>query len=322
MIRFNYYYIFILIVTTILSCSETKNEEKIISNIKLHYKFIDFHKQFFNADLEKLKELKHTYPYLFPKKTSNEEWLKKIKNSDDKLLYDKVNIEYNNLDSLKENITLLYKHIKYYNKNFVPPTTITLINGLDYEHSIIYADSIALISLDMYLGAKSEVYSSFPTYLTSTYTKQHITVDLAKRIIHRIYKTSPKRDFLSSIINEGKLLYLTQLFLPKTKQTIILGINQTKLRWSLENESEIWKYFITKNYLYSTDKNLSKRFIDAAPFSKFYLENDKQSPGGIGSFIGSRIVRSYMENNNTKISQMLSMDANQILQNSKYKPNK
>ena len=68
------------------------------------------------------------------------------------------------------------------------------------------------------------------------------------------------------------------------------------------------------------DIDLQKRFIDDAPFSKFYLEIDNDSTEKIGRFIGWNIVRSFMKNNNMSLEKMLQLDAKDIYYNSKYKP--
>ena len=64
------------------------------------------------------------------------------------------------------------------------------------------------------------------------------------------------------------------------------------------------------------------RFINPAPFSKFYLEIDNDSPGMVGRYIGWQIVRSYMENNNSTIQKLLTLNAEELLNKSKYKPKK
>jgi uncharacterized protein YjaZ len=67
---------------------------------------------------------------------------------------------------------------------------------------------------------------------------------------------------------------------------------------------------------------LQNRFINLAPFSKFYLEIDNESPGRIGTWIGWQIVRSFMTNNEVSLQQMLKMDAKELFDKSKYKPKK
>ena len=65
---------------------------------------------------------------------------------------------------------------------------------------------------------------------------------------------------------------------------------------------------------------LNKRFLENAPFSKFYLEEDNLSPGRIGSWIGWKIVNSYMKHNDVSLQKLMKLDAESLLINSKHKP--
>ena len=83
----------------------------------------------------------------------------------------------------------------------------------------------------------------------------------------------------------------------------------------------MWQFFIEKQLIYSSDPALIQRFIDPAPFSKFYLEIDNESPGGIGKWLGWQIVKSYVENNpKVEINKLLSLPAQTIFNKSNYKP--
>ncbi len=85
---------------------------------------------------------------------------------------------------------------------------------------------------------------------------------------------------------------------------------------------KIWRFFVENELLYNTDPSLSGRFMNPAPFSKFYLELDSESPGRIGQYIGWQIVRAYMKNNDVSLSKMLITDPAEIYKNSKFKPRK
>jgi uncharacterized protein YjaZ len=101
-----------------------------------------------------------------------------------------------------------------------------------------------------------------------------------------------------------------------------IGFAQNQMEWAVANEEPIWRNFIENELLYSTDNKLAPRFLDLAPFSKFGLELDKESPGKIGRFIGWQIVRAFMERNNISLQQMLAMPAEEIFKESNYKPNR
>jgi uncharacterized protein YjaZ len=57
-----------------------------------------------------------------------------------------------------------------------------------------------------------------------------------------------------------------------------------------------------------------------APFSKFYLEIDNDSPGMVGRFIGWQIVRAYMKANKSSLQELVALDAETLFNKSKYKP--
>ena len=120
----------------------------------------------------------------------------------------------------------------------------------------------------------------------------------------------------------GKLLYFKDAVLPNKTDTEKIGYTQLELDWSRANESEIWRNFVENELLYSTNAKLPGRFINPAPFSKFYLELDNESPGRIGQYIGWQIVRAYMKNNDVSLSKMLITNADDIFKQSKFKPRK
>ena len=99
--------------------------------------------------------------------------------------------------------------------------------------------------------------------------------------------------------------------------------SEDQLQWARLNEEPMWRHFIEEELLYSTDNKLNQRFLDPAPFSKFGLELDSESPGRLGRYIGWQIVRSFMaKNDNISLNQLLGMPAEDIFKGSNYKPSK
>jgi len=306
----------------IVSCSPDKKKNIDISNINVSFKVYRFDQEFYHTSTANFYQLKHKYPYLFPKQYSDSVWIKKMKNSDEKKLSSLVDSVYGNFNSEKQQLSTLFKHIKYFYPKFKAPSVITLITDLDYDNSIIYSDSLLFVSLDMYLGKDSFVYQDFPAYLTQNYTKAHLIVDVAKAISKQIVKPVYERVFLNKMIQKGKQLYVINQFLPSLKKSEIIGYTQKQLDWARRNEPFIWKYFIENKLLYNTDIELNKRFLEPAPFSKFYLSIDADSPGRIGAWLGWQIVNSYMEHNNVSLQQLLKNKNQYIFKKSKYKPKK
>ena len=59
-----------------------------------------------------------------------------------------VNKIFPNLDKLEKETESIYKHLIYNFPSIKIPKFLTLINNVDYQSKIIFADSIILISLD------------------------------------------------------------------------------------------------------------------------------------------------------------------------------
>ena len=174
----------------------------------------------------------------------------------------------------------------------------------------------------MYLGDTSEVYTDFPLYLKQNYRKEHLVVDVAEQLADFAVPSNSRRQFLDKMIHEGKKIYMMDVFLPTISKAEKMGYSEAQWNWVADNQSNIWSYFVEQKMLYSTDPKLNLRFIVNAPFSKFYNQSDKDSPGKVGVWFGAEIVRAYMENNNTSLKSMLMLNADSILKDSKYKPKK
>ena len=121
----------------------------------------------------------------------------------------------------------------------------------------------------------------------------------------------------------GTQLYLMGEVMQFKTDEECMGYTKEELEWAQVNESYIWRYFVERELLYSTDSKLPGRFINPAPFTKFYLEEiDSDSPGSLGRYIGWQIVKAYMENNDVKLKEMLIKSPEEIFNNSKFKPRK
>ena len=124
------------------------------------------------------------------------------------------------------------------------------------------------------------------------------------------------------MIYYGKIQYIKTLLVPNASVAMQFEYTDQQADWAEANELQIWTYFIEKDLLYSTNSKLDSRFLNLAPFSKFYLELDNESPGGIGRYIGYQIVKAYMQNNDVSLQNLLRKPSKEIFNNSKYKPKK
>ena len=236
-------------------------------------------------------------------------------------LYSEVQKKYSNFEPEKKKLESLFKNIKYNFPETKTPKVITLISEMDYANKIVYTDSLLIISLELYLGKEHKFYE-FPSYLKQNFEQKQILPDVVSSFSTRKIPPVSDKNLLGQMIYFGKQLYLKDLLLPEYTEAEKMGYTPKQVQWCQENESYMWRYFIENELLYSDDKKLNNRFINPAPFSKFYLEIDNESPGRVGAWIGWQIVRSYMKNNEVSLQDMLKMNAKEIFEKSKYKPKK
>lgn len=311
-----------ILFITLLACTSTSKKEQEIKEIKINTAFALFHTALFTAADHDLPKLKSEYPYMFPNHMPNDLVLERMKDTSQQFLYKEVRKVYGDFKPQQKEIEDLFKHIKYYFNDFKIPTVVTDITGVSYQDKVLYSDTLLLVSLDMFLGKDHEVYGGYANYLSENFTSKHMTTAIAQKIIETKYPVDKDRTFLGQMIFEGKKAYLLDLFLPTINDEIKLGYTPKKLAWAKVNEATVWGYFIKNEMLYDHDNSLKKRFLDVAPFSKFYMSIDRDSPGAIAKYIGLQIVRAYVEEHDISPQILIDTDAQTILSKSGYKPKK
>jgi gliding motility-associated lipoprotein GldB len=312
---------FFLLFIVLISCDKKNKTEKAVEAIPIDLKVERFDKVFFETSPKDLNKVKNEFPFFFPKGSEDELWINKMQDPLWRELYTEVQKKYSNFEPVNKDLEVLFKHVKFYFPKTKLPKVITVISEMDYNNKVIYADSLLIISLELYLGQAHKFYQ-FPNYIRQNFEEKQIMPDVVSSF--SMTKIPPVTDntFLSQMIYFGKQLYLKDLLLPEYTDADKIGYTPEQELWCQENESYMWRYFIEKEMLYSDDQKLIPRFINPAPFSKFYLEIDNESPGRIGVWMGWQIVRSYMKNNDLPLDELLRMNAKEIFEKSKYKPKK
>jgi gliding motility-associated lipoprotein GldB len=304
-----------------LSCDQKSKVEKAVEEIPVDVKVERFDKVFFETKPQDLAKVKKQYPFFFPAGNDDNVWLNKMQDPIWREVYTEVEKKYSNFEPVREEFNALFQHVKYYFPETKIPKVITVIGEMDYNAKAIYADSLVIVALELYLGKNHKFYE-FPNYLKENFEERQIMPDVVSSFSFRKIPASADRTLLSQMIFEGKQLYAKDLLLPEYTDAEKMGYTPEQIKWCEENEEYMWRHFIENEMLYSEDPKLNTRFIAPAPFSKFYLEIDNDSPGRVGAWIGWQVVRSYMKNNNVTLPELLKTNAKEIFEKSKYKPKK
>ena len=310
----------ILLLFTVFSCGSKQENLIDISEIKVAFSLDRFDVDFYTTTENTLEQTKEKYPFFFSANDPDSIWVNKINNKEEKELFSESQKLFNDISFLRDDLEQLFKYIKYYNPKFKSPKVITLLSNIDHQNKVVYTKDYLLISLDVYLGSTHRFYADHPNYIKQNYNKNHIIVDVANAIIKTEIARFNDRTFVGKMVKEGVKLYLLDKYIPKASNANKIGFTVEKHTWAVDNEEQVWKYFIENKLLFSTDTKLNKRFIDLGPFSKFYRSEDKLSPGRIGAWIGWQIVRSYMEHNDVSLPKLIRTSPEEIYKKSKYIP--
>ena len=315
--------LYILVVICFFSCKEENAADLAVNQHKVDVVIERFDQQFAKTNEKSLPDIKRAYPFFFPKDVNDTEWIEKINDTLQQELAQEVSRVFPDFEIYESDVELLFSYIHYYFPTFKTPRVITTTSNVEYRNKVIVTDTIVLLALDTYLGRDHYFYEGIPRYIAEHLDKQEIVVDLAGEYAKKYIFQPKRKSLLDEMIYYGKVLYFKDKVLPFKKENERISYTAEQLDWTRNNESSIWRYFVERELLFSTDAKLPNRFINAAPFSKFQLEGiDSESPGRIGQYIGWQIVKAYMENNDTPFKDMLIMDAEDIFNNSKFKPKK
>lgn len=306
----------------VLSCKEEDKVEAEISKIPVELKIARFDREFANADEAAIPRLKSEYPYLFPAQYPDSIWVAKLTDTIQMELSTEVDKAFGNFSTETDALESLFQHIKYYFPQFPTPKVVTLTSDVRYEDRIILTDSLLLIGLDNYLGEDHHFYEGIQRYIAAGLDKKFMASDVASAFSKRVVPMPRNRTFLARMIYYGKELYLKDRLLPNDTDAQKIGYSDAEMDWAMANEEQIWRYFVERELLYSTDSQLDRKFLDPAPFSKFGLELDNESPPRLGRYMGWQIVRAFVDKNPLPLKQLLDMPADEILKQSNYKPRK
>ncbi len=315
-------FIISVICAGFIACNDSDRVEAEIEKIDIDLQIARFDREFAKAEPLDIPILKKAYPYLFPAQYTDSVWVAKLQDSLQVELLSEVDATFTDFSEEKDDLVLLFKHIKYYFPDYVLPKVVTVTSDVSYNNRIIMTDSLLLIGLDNYLGPEHKFYESFPKYIAAGLDKQYLVSDVANAFAKQVVPKPKDRNFLAQMVYYGKELALKDRITPFISDAQKINYSEEELAWTEANEEQIWRNFIESEYLYSTDSKLAQRFLDPAPFSKFGLELDNASPGRVGRYVGWQIVRAFMEKNGVTLQQMLPLSAEEIFTKSNYKPKK
>lgn len=282
----------------------------------------DISKDYYNEALE-LKNFQEKYPW-FQGSVSDEDFAARRKDPDEQKIYKEAAAKVD-LKKLSGQLSTLFGRIQYFFPDFKTPTVFTFSSATQMaEDPIIYDPKSNFLFIDIsgFLGTNNVHYKGKELYLQKSMNLENLLPKISENIAIRLVpysKTNQK--FLDQMVYSGKTMILQDAFLPETPDHLKIRYTKDQYEWAKANEVNIWDYFVEGDMLFSADTRMMERFINPAPFSKFYTEIDNESSPQIGVFMGWQICKKFLaEKSDISLEKFIDMDATDIFNQSAYKP--
>jgi hypothetical protein len=227
---------------------------------------------------------------------------------------DSVQYIFNDFHSIEKQLNSGFRHYKYYFPDKSVPEIYTCVTG--FNQSVFTSNFGVGIGLDKYLGDDCIFYKylGIPQYKSVNMHPGKIAPDLFYSLFITEYPYLDSiNNLLSNIIYQGKAIYFTKAMCPDLPDSIIMGYSSKQLKWCKDNEQQMWSFLIEKKLLYDFERLTLQKFIGDAPFTNTF---SKESPGRAGSWLGLRIIQSFM-NKNPKVTlkELVQMNNAQLILN-------
>jgi len=339
----------ILAMLLLASCSQNKTPD--VSDIKVDLHLLRFEHDLFGIDTSNLdtsiESLKKKYPnftvdYLAnilglnadsiaagnPQSIAFKQFLKDyapIKDSSDKI--------YKDFSKWFEEVREGLKYVRFYFPDYhLPKKIITFIGPMDaffqtsfgIQGDVLTSDGLG-IALQLHLGKNFSFYNSeigqtlYPEYISRNFDAAHIPRNCMRNIVDDLFPSKTKfNTLIGQMVERGKRLYLLTRFLPKEKESVLLGYTDDQMKGVLKNEAVIWDFFLSNDLLNNSDQNLIKNYVGESPVTQEFGQN---APGDLGSFTGLQIVKKYMQKfPETTLTELMNVNPRNVFERSKYKP--
>jgi hypothetical protein len=241
-----------------------------------------------------------------------------IQDSMMQLVNENVNTKFKDFSAEQNQITEMFKHLKYHIPHAMMPTDIIVYNST-FANGVVSTPTKMGLGLEMYLGMENKVIQKlpYPEYFKVKMSSDYLLADIAQSwVVSNVIEDQSGEDFLSNMLYYGKVLYLVDAMMPMYDSHTKLRYTSLEYEWAEVSEFDIWQHIVEQNWIYSNDIKLIVRYFNESP-TTVGLEG---SPARIGQFLGWRIIKSYMDKNpDVTILELIAED-NQSKILKSYKP--
>lgn len=226
---------------------------------------------------------------------------------------------YADMSGIQRALTQAFTRLKYLYPELYVPRVYTFVSGFNAPVLFLENGDMA-VGLDMYLGSDYPYYNQVVyNYQKQTMRKECIPTDVVSGYLFANFPFASKKGrLIDNMLYRGKLMYVCSTLLDDPDYEV-MGYTKQQWQWCEKYERQVWNRMMDKRDLFKTEQMVLTSYLNDAPFTS---EISQEAPPRIGTWIGWRIIDSYMEHHPEVSLQELiaNNDAELILRDSYYKP--
>jgi hypothetical protein len=219
---------------------------------------------------------------------------------------------------LEESLENAFRHIKYYYPDFKVPQVATMVTGF-MGNDLYVSDSLILIGLDYFGGPRARYRPEVFAYQLKRYQPEYLVPSILFFLADTYNRSDPADPtLLADMVGYGKSFEFVKHMAPQTPDSLIIGFSAENLTRTYNTQTQLWAFLIDNKLLYEASELKKQKYTGERPYTP---EIGPEVPGGIGRWIGWRIVSQYLAKNPevTLPELMKTTSAQTILQQSGYK---
>ncbi len=233
-------------------------------------------------------------------------------------LIEDVDDKFPALDEVEKQLSKGFKKLKKEVPNLKVPHIYAQISA--FNESIVLVDSLLGISLDKYMGEDYPLYKRFYyDYQCRSMRPDRIVPDCFVFYLLGCYELEYHEGtcLIDLMMHYGKMNYIMQKLLGYGDIGEAMGYSKEEIAWCRKNEQVVWDYMCARGHQFARDPMVIRYYMKPAPAVEML---DGNAPTMIGTWVGARIVASYMKTHkHLKLKDLLELsDYHRMFEESGY----
>ncbi len=200
----------------------------------------------------------------------------------------------------KESATMksaLARYAAFFKENTLPQL-VTYNSG--FNVGVYPSDQYLGVGLEWYSGSDQPILDRLPPELFPQYKRDKM---LSKYLVGNALKgwlfvkfqsKQNGESLLNRMVFSGKIHFLTKILLEDISDADLLNYSEVQAEWAENNAYDVWKHLVESDLVFSKSAKEVSKMMNDGPFTPGM---PPESPGGIGNWVGYKMVEAFMEKN-------------------------